>query len=132
MGMTIVNQIDSKKQPLSDPNALDWERNWSVWLHISGLALLGLSFVGIVLPIVLWMVKRGDSPFVDDHGREVINFQLSIQLYLVICGIAACTMIPIPVIVILPLIGVINLIRGAVAAGKGEYFRYPITIRFLS
>jgi len=115
-----------------DPHAQEWERTYCMFTHLS---LLTVHMLVPVLPaLALWLIKRDKSPFVDDHGREAVNFQISLLLYtliawplatLITCGIGAVLIIPIY------LLGIIGMIVAAIAANKGEYYRYPATIRFL-
>ena len=81
------------------------------------------------MPLVLWLVRKDDSPYLDDHGRETVNAVISFILYHVA---AVITLVGIVLLPVLYVIGVVSVIRGAVAAGRGEYFRYPLTIRFIS
>jgi uncharacterized protein len=104
------------------------ERNFAVATHLSTLGLLGFVAVGplaIAVPLVLWLIRKDQSAFNDDHGREAVNFSIS---YLIWGFITVWTVI-IPIV--LTIVGVINLIRASLAASRGEYFRYPMTIRFL-
>lgn len=93
---------------------------------------IGLGPVGplaVLLPIILWLTCKDRSPYVDDHGREVINFGLSFVLLNVVLAVTVVGLLLIPVLWVVALISVI---RGAIAAGHGEYFRYPLTFRFFS
>jgi uncharacterized Tic20 family protein len=65
---------------------------------------------------------------VDDHGRELIN----VLLTMLVVGMLCVTLIFIPAAILWAIITFINLIRGSIAAGSGEYFRYPMVIRFLA
>lgn len=113
---------------LRDEHTSDVDRNYAIGMHLSPLitAIISLPLIGIVPPLVLWLIWRDKSAFADDHGREVLNFQISYTLFSIILF---WTLIG-PAI--LWVIAVVSVIRGAVAAGNSEYFRYPITIRFLS
>ena len=104
------------------------DRNFAIGMHLSPLVLsiVGLFPLSMIAPVVIWLVRRRESVFDDDHGREVINFILSYSLW---CVLTLLTVIGPIVIIVLALV---NCIRGAIAAGNGEYFRYPMTIRFLS
>ena len=115
-----------------DPHAEEWERTYAMFTHLSLLTVHML--VPVIPAVALWLIKRDKSPFVDDHGREAINFQISLVLYTLIawplatlltCGIGAVLIIPIYAL------GIIGMVVAAVAAHKGEYYRYPATIRFL-
>ncbi len=100
------------------------DRNLSVFTHLSipiayFFALGPLAFIA---PVILWKVFRGNSPFVEDQGREAVNASLSLLLYHLLG----------PLVIVPLIIFTVSAIRGAVATSKSEYFRYPITIRFLS
>ncbi|MHC4218199.1 MAG: DUF4870 domain-containing protein [Planctomycetota bacterium] len=106
----------------------DSDRNFSIAIHLSPLA--GFAFGPFMFaPIVLWLIRRNESAFNDDHGREMTNALISFVLYNIAAIITVIGIIALPVLYV---IGIINLIRGAVAAGRGEFFRYPMTIRFIS
>lgn len=104
------------------------ERNYCVGMHLSPLAALVFGPL-IFAPLVMWLIRKDDSSFVDDHGREIINFWLSSIVIFVVCLISLVGVLFIPVQMVIILV---SLIRGAVAASNGEYFRYPMTIRFLN
>lgn len=117
---------------ITDPRAEEWERTYAMFNHLS---LLTLHVLMPVIPaLVMWLIKRDRSPFVDDHGREAVNFQLSLVIYalvivpvagLITCGVGFVLWIPVYVI------GMVGMVLGAIAANKGQYYRYPATIRFL-
>lgn len=106
------------------------ERTYAMLTHLS---LLGWHFGLIVIPaLVMWLVKRDESPFLDDHGKEALNFQISLLIYGVLglvltpaCGIGVAVWAAAYVL------GLVGMIMGAVAANKGEYFRYPACIRLV-
>ena len=106
----------------------DTDRNFALAIHLTALAGV---FIHVLLfaPLVLWLIRKNQSAFDDDHGRELINMQLTGLVLFPICVI---TVIGIPLAIMWGVVMFINMIRGAVAAGSGEYFRYPMTIRFLS
>ncbi len=105
------------------------ERSWGMLAHISSvIAILlgGMSFVG---PLIVWLVKRDQSPFVADQSKEALNFQIAVLLASLICGVTCILLVLIPVI----LIGnIVFSIIGAMEANKGVCYRYPYTIRLIS
>ena len=127
------NQVhaQSPTQRLRDESTNESDRNYAVGMHISPLILtvIGAGPLALIAPLVLWLVRRNLSPFDDDHGREVINFGISFLLWHIVLAITVIGLVLWPVIWI---VAIVNNIRGAIAAGRGEYFRYPMTIRFLS
>ena len=123
--------VRSSTPRLRDNGASECDCNYAVCMHISPLILtvIGAGPLALLAPLVLWMVRKNLSAFDDDHGREVINFGISFFLWHVILAITVIGLVLWPVIWI---VAIVNNIRGAIAAGRGEYFRYPMTIRFLS
>jgi uncharacterized protein len=105
------------------------DRTLAIFIHLSPFTwMLGLGPFALLGPLVLWLVGRERSAFVDDHGREMLNFLISVPILSMVLFV---TIIGIPLIPVLWVIGLVNVIRAAIAAGQNEYFRYPLTIRFL-
>lgn len=124
-------ESESPKQgKLVDPHAQEWERTYAMFTHLSLLTVHAL--IPVVPALVMWLIKRDSSPFVDDHGREAVNFQISLVIYALIGGllIAACG-IGFLVIGAAYILGIVGMILASIAANKGEYYRYPACIRFL-
>ena len=107
------------------------ERNFSICMHLSPLVLtiLGLWPLSMLAPLILWLARRKSSSFNDDHGREVMNFVLSFALWHFVTALTVVGLILWPVLWVVAIVG---NIRGAIAAGNNEFFRYPMTVRFLS
>ena len=118
---------------LRDPESTKSERTYATFMHLS----LILSFaIPIVVPaLIMWVIRREDSPFLDDHGREVVNFQISLFIYYAASAILAATIIglvvAIPAVPLIYLLGLIGMLRGMAAAGRGEFFRAPMTLRLI-
>ncbi len=123
--------VMSAQGPYAEPAAnpiSDIDRHFGVGIHLSPLAAFVVGPL-ILAPLVLWLIRKDKSLFVDDHGRETINALISFVIYNVVAVVTVVGIIALPVLYI---VGVVSLIRGAVAAGRGDYFRYPMTMRFLS
>lgn len=119
-------------QPATGPPDKD-ARLWATFTHLAALAgLLGVPFGSIIGPLVLWLIKKNEIPFVDYNGKEALNFQISITIYMIastplICGGPLILLAVIP----LAIVDLIFTIIAAIKANDGEYYRYPITIRML-
>lgn len=94
-------------------------------------------FTGFVGPLILWIVKKDSSPFVAHHGREALNFQITLLLVMTCLGAATFILMfvliglaLVPVLIIVPILALVAEIIAAVAAQKGDWFRYPCCIRF--
>jgi uncharacterized Tic20 family protein len=111
---------------LRDRGLSETDRNFAVAMHLSPLAFFFIGPFAFAAPLVLWLIRKDQSPFNDDHGRETVNFLITYILFSIL--LVWTFIVP----VVLMVIGVISIIRGALASTRGEYFRYPMTIRFLT
>ena len=132
---------DEAEHEQSNPNGVSLteievrqERVWSMWIHLSGLChyLLPIPGVGVIAPLILWSMKKMDSAYIDENGKEAINFQISILLYV----LASCLLILVFIgVVLVPAVLLFQLILcvyAGIRANDGHTTRYPLTIRFLS
>lgn len=126
-------------------------RTWAVACHLSALASWVIPFGNLLGPLVVWLAKRNEDPFVDEQGKESLNFQLSVTLYAVVLlvalvlvfiigsapvdgRIAVALLLGVPVILLLLVGGVawhVLVIMAAVRASDGQSYRYPLTIRWI-
>ncbi len=100
--------------------------------HLSALvALVGIPFGNIIGPLIVWLLKKDDHEFIDDQGKESLNFQITVTLAMIASGILCCILIGLPLLFLTIVAGLILTIVGAVKASAGERYRYPFTIRLL-
>ena|SRR5215467_2750286 len=107
-------------------------RTWCVLCHAS--ALLGLFFhvLGhLGGPLIVWLMKRGDSPEIDAYGKESLNFQISMLIYDAIAFILFIVFIGIPILIGLWILNTVLVIIASVKASEGKFYHYPITIRLI-
>lgn len=128
-------------QESSERGSERWVRPIAKWQHlgpvIAHIVAIATAGVGVWLPLlvalILWRVHNDDSPFLDDHGRESTNCYLSLGMWTIAAWILAVPTIGLSLLALLAL-AIVSLVagfRGAAAAGRGEHFRYPMTIRLL-
>lgn len=94
--------------------------------------LLG-ALVGFVVPLIIWLVKKDAMPFVDDQAREALNFQITVLIVFVACGILATVTCGFGAFLFFP-VWVADLIFGIMAAMKaneGIVYRYPYALRLI-
>ena len=107
-------------------------RTWCVRCHAAALLGLFFHFLGHLLgPLIVWLVKRGDSPEVDAHGKESLNFQISMLIYDAIAAILCILLIDIPILIALWVLNTVLVIIASIQASEGKFYRYPITIRLI-
>ena len=111
------------------------ERTWAMLCHLGALIGYFLPFGNIVLPLAIWLWKRKEFPLVEDQGKESLNFQISMTLYLLAVGVLAA----IPGLLSLAgsaflglaifAFGVVTI--AAIRAKRGDQYRYPLTLVFV-
>ncbi len=107
-------------------------RKWAMLCHI--VALVGLlgNGIGFVLgPLLIWMIKKEDHPFVDEQGKEAVNFQITMMLLAIVCGLLAFFVIGLLLLPIVLIVAVVFSVVGAVKANEGEHYRYPFALRLI-
>ncbi len=107
------------------------ERQWAMFIHISALTGFVIPFGNIIGPLVLWQIKKDQSQFIDFHGKEAVNFQISMTIYLVVSFILIILLIGILLVAVIGILEVVFLIIAALKANDGVVYYYPLTIRFL-
>ncbi|MEP6956808.1 MAG: DUF4870 domain-containing protein [Chthoniobacterales bacterium] len=118
--------------PLSLPVAAPNVRSWNAFCHASALLGVFLHFPGHILaPLAVWLAKRDDSPEIDAHGKEALNFQISMLIYNAVAAVFCLILIGFVFLVILWVLNAVFVIIAAIHASDGKFYRYPMTIRFL-
>lgn len=128
------NPADPVNSIVPGPGIAEQDRSWCIGLHLSGLSgiVLGFALAHIIVPLVIWLVKRADSPQINATGKEVLNFQISYSIYLAVSGLLCFVFIGFLLLPILFVAWVTLTIIAAVKTSNGEEYRYPAIIRFLS
>jgi uncharacterized Tic20 family protein len=126
--------------PIIEPGQAGRETNrdarmWAMFCHLAALATFVIPAIGLVIgPLVVWMIKKEQYPFVDEQGKEAVNFQISMLIYVAVgallvlaCGIG---------FIVISVVGILDLvfmIIGAIKANDGYHYRYPypLSIRFI-
>lgn len=108
------------------------ERNLAMFCHLGAFAQFIIPFGGIIVPLVIWLTKKDESEFVDFHGKESINFQLTVFVAVLISLVLIFVIIGIPMLFGIAIFEVIMMIVAGIKANDGLYYRYPISIRFIS
>jgi len=107
------------------------ERNWAVACHLSALAGLMFPLGSVLGPLVVWLLGRDRSAFVDAQGKEALNFQLTMLVAYLISLALVWVFIGIPLLIILGIVDIVLVIVAAVRAGAGEAWHYPLSYPLL-
>lgn len=101
------------------------EQGWGVAMHLGGV------FLSWLVPLVLWLVFRERSRMLDDHGKEALNFQITLFIAYVVGGITTFILIGFLILFLAWLCSVVFSILASIAAYQRRPYRYPLTIRFI-
>ncbi len=108
------------------------ERTWGMACHLASLAGLVVPFGNVIGPLVIWLIKKDEMPFVDDQGKESLNFQINLAVYLIIAGILTFVFIGFLLFPIIGIFGLVYTIIASIKSNEGISYRYPLTIRVLT
>ncbi len=107
-------------------------RLWAMICHLSALAGLVVPVVGCVVgPLIIWQIKKEEFTFVDEQGKEAVNFQISMLIYGIVAGLLCFACVGFVLLPAVALVDLIFLLIAAVKANDGHHYRYPLTIRFI-
>jgi uncharacterized Tic20 family protein len=116
-----MNQLDSNPE----------SRMWAMLAHLSALSGVMVPFGHILGPLIIWLIKKDEMPFVEDQGKEALNFNISMTIYMLVAIFLVFVVIGFILIPILAVFGLVFTIIAAVKANDGIVFRYPITLRLV-
>ncbi len=118
------------------------QRNWAMGAHASALVLAFFGGLAVLGPLVVWLIKKDEDAYVAEHSREALNFQLTWLIggfvALVVGFVVALVTIGFGLVLLVPaaiglfIAWIVFTIKGAVAASRGEHYRYPMTVRLVS
>src|SRR6185369_13492543 len=131
--LSLSERLHMDLQPPPTPTTSSNVRTWCVLCHASALLGLFFHFLGhLIGPLIVWLAKRGDSSEIDAHGKESLNFQISMLIYDAIAAILCLVLIGIPILIALWIMNTVCVIIASVKASEGKFYRYPFTIRFIN
>lgn len=106
-------------------------KNWAVISHLSAFVMF-LGIPAVIGPVVAWALKKQEDPYIDFHGKEAVNFNISFLIYAAVSAILILAIVGIILLPMVLLTWFVLAIVASVNASNGEYYRYPFTIRFIN
>jgi len=105
---------------------------WAMLCHLAGLGGFIIPGIGCVIgPLIVWQIKKDLHQFVDQQGKEALNFQISMLIYGIIAGLLCFVCIGMFLLPAVAIVDIVFLIIAAIKATNGEAYRYPLSIRFI-
>ena len=128
-----MSEQSERPEPTEPPEQLDKTvRNWAMGCHM--IALVGLlgNGIGFFLgPMILWLIKREDHPFIDEQGKEAVNFQITMCIAMFISALLIFVVIGIFLLPVVVIVDVVLTVIAGLKAADGEHYRYPFAIRLI-
>ena len=99
--------------------------------HLSGFAGYFTGIGHLLGPLIVWLSKRDGNPFIDDQGKEALNFQISITIYFAISVLLCFVLVGFVLLGVVSVFQIVCMIIAAIKASDGIAFRYPLTLRLV-
>lgn len=112
-------------------------RQFAMFIHLSALIGFFVPFGNLIAPLILWQIKKTESDFIDDQGKEAVNFNITVLIVGLALAILTVISFGIGIILTLPaglalcVAALVFAIIGGIRANDGERYRYPLIFRFV-
>jgi uncharacterized protein len=103
---------------------------WSMLIHLTQFCGYIVPVAGLVVPIILWQMKKNESEIIDRHGKIVTNWIISGLIYSLVGFLLVVLVIGIPILIALGVMAIVFPIVGGIKANAGEVWSYPLSIKF--
>ncbi|MEC7118370.1 MAG: DUF4870 domain-containing protein [Pseudomonadota bacterium] len=123
--------MQSNFPPVTPPTGTpDQIRQWALILHLSQYAGLLVPFANLIAPVIIWQLKKNEMPELDQHGKNVVNWNLSLLIYAAISAVLMLILVGFLFLAILGILFLIFPLIASVKANEGTVWQYPLSIRF--
>jgi len=123
--MTDETQDTASPEPSSGGTPSKDAHTMAMLAHLLGILTW---FVG---PLIIWLIKKDEDAFIDDQGKEALNFQITVGIIYVICTATSCFVIPIFIMMGVGIAALVLAILAAVKTNDGVAYRYPYALRLI-
>ena len=115
----------------SDTGLSAEERQWGMFAHLSALVGFVIPFGTLIGPLIIWQMKKSEMPYVDEQGKEALNFQITVAIAIAVCILLMFILIG---FLLMPIVGIGALVLtviGGIKANEGNGYQYPICWRII-
>lgn len=121
--------MSSDPSPFTPPPAPDIpsnqdERTLAMLCHLGGI-------LNILVPLIIWLVKKDQSQFINDQGKEAVNFQIMVTIALIISGITCLIVVGFVLVPAVIIANIVFCIMAGMEANRGKVYRYPFGLRLI-
>ncbi len=108
------------------------ERQWAMFAHLSALFGLVIPLGSIIGPLVIWLIKKDTMPFVNDQGKEALNFNITVAIAAIVCWILVFILIGFLLLPAVLIAWLVFVIIATIKSNEGTTYRYPFTLRLVN
>lgn len=108
------------------------ERQWAMFAHLSALVGVIIPLGSIIGPLVIWLIKKDTMPFVNDQGKEALNFNITVAIAAIVGWILCFILIGFLVLAVLAIAWLVFVIIATIKANEGTAYRYPFALRLVN
>ena len=107
-------------------------RTWAMFCHLASLAGFVLPAIGSIIgPLVVWQLKKDEHPFIDENGKEALNFNISFFIYTAVAALSLFVCIGVVLLPVVSICYIVLMIIATIKANNGQHWSYPYIIRFI-
>lgn len=118
-------QPQGVQQPQPSPEVSKDARMWGMLCHLLGL------FTCFIGPLIIWLIKKDEDPFIDNQGKEALNFQITVALAGIVSAVLTVVCVGFFLGIAVSIADIVFCIVASVKANSGEAYRYPVSIRLI-
>lgn len=107
------------------------QKSYLIIMHASVAAAFVLGPLCFMVPLVMWLMKKDQSPEIDAHGKAAINFQISIAIYWLVGAVLTFVIVGIFVLIAVYILAIVGAVKGAIDASNGKLYKYPLSLRLI-
>jgi uncharacterized protein len=123
--MTDETQQTESTEPSDSGSPSKDARTMAMLAHLLGIVL---GFLG---PLIIWLIKKDEEPFVDDQGKEALNFQITVLIGILVSGVLMFVCVGFFTALAIAIANIVLCIMGGLKANEGVAYRYPLTLRLI-
>lgn len=125
--MNDINPAPDQQRELSPD-----ERNWGMFCHLAGFAGIIIPFGSVIAPLIIWLIKRDEMPFVNYNGKEALNFQITYMVAFLVSVVLMSVVIGFLMMAVVGVAWLVFTIIAIMHSSKGEYYRFPYILRVIN
>jgi hypothetical protein len=108
------------------------EQNWAMFCHLSALSGFVIPLGNVLGPLILWLIKKDTMPLVDQHGKEALNFQITVLIAFLVSLLLTMVLIGFVLMFVVGIGALVLTIIAAIKVSNGELdYKYPLAIRMI-